>query len=460
MNNLLLARWQFGITTIYHFFFVPLTIGLILIVALMETLYVIKKDESYKEMAKFWGKLFLINFSVGVVTGILQEFQFGMNWSSYSRFVGDVFGAPLAVEALAAFFLESTFIGVWIFGWDKVSKKVHLASVWLVAIGTTLSAFWILTANAFMQEPVGYTVRNGHAEMSSFGALLTNPQLWLEFPHVVFGAWATGAFFVMGISAYFLLRKRAVELFRRSFHIAATLGIAASLLVAIVGHAQAQHLVQAQPMKMAASEALWNTSPDAAPWTLVAGINSADHKNSFQIQIPDGLSILAYNKTHGKVEGMNQLQAQYQQKYGPGNYIPPVGTTFWSFRIMVLAGMLMIVLSAIGVYLTIRNRADTSRRYLKWMLPAISLPYIANTFGWIMTEIGRQPWAVFGLLKTESGVSPTVSAGLVLTSLLTFTAVYGVLAVVDVFLLVRTIRQGPGENVQVQQPADIAPFLT
>lgn len=462
MSNLLLARLQFGVTTVYHFFFVPLTIGLVFLIAVMETAYVVTKNDEYKRMVKFWGKLFLINFAVGVVTGIMQEFQFGMNWSSYSRFVGDVFGAPLAVEALVAFFLESTFLGVWIFGWDKVSKKVHLLSIWLVAIGTTLSAFWILTANAFMQEPVGYTVRNGHAEMSSFGALITNVQLWLEFPHVWFGALATGAFFVTGISAYHLLRKNSVNIFRRSFHIGATIAVLASLLVAVVGHEQAQHLIKAQPMKMAASEALWNTSPEHAPWTLVAGINSTDHKNTFEIQIPYGLSILAYNKLDGQVEGINQLQAQYEQKYGPGNYIPPVGVTFWSFRIMVAAGSLMILLALYGFYLSMKERLIHSRRFLRWMMYAIALPYLANTMGWIMTEIGRQPWAVFGLLKTSDGVSPTVSAAMVLTTLIGFALVYGVLAVIDVFLLVKFLKQHPdleAEQQRTNQTTTPAPSL-
>ncbi|WDL95937.1 cytochrome ubiquinol oxidase subunit I [Alicyclobacillus sp. ALC3] len=454
MSNLLLARLQFGVTTVYHFLFVPLTIGLVFLIAVMETAYVVTNNETYKKMAKFWGKLFLINFAVGVVTGIMQEFQFGMNWSSYSRFVGDVFGAPLAVEALVAFFLESTFLGVWVFGWDKVSRRVHLLSIWLVAIGTTLSAFWILTANAFMQEPVGYVVRNGHAEMSSFGALITNRQLWLEFPHVWFAALATGAFFVAGISAYHLLRKNSVHVFKRSFHIAATIAVIASLLVAVVGHEQAQHLVTAQPMKMAASEALWNTSPEHAPWTVVAGINSADHKNSFAIQIPYALSILAYNKTQGKVEGINQLQAQYVKEYGPGNYIPPVAVTFWSFRIMVVAGGLMILLALYGLYASMKDRLERSRRFLKTMVIAIFLPYLANTMGWIMTEIGRQPWAVFGLLKTTNGVSPTVPAAMVLTSLIGFAAVYGVLAVVDVYLLVKYLRQHP--DAPLEHPTQTA----
>ncbi len=460
MSNLMLARWQFGITTIYHFFFVALTIGLVFIIAFIETLYVVKRDHTYKQMAKFWGKLFLINFAVGVVTGIMQEFQFGMNWSDFSRFVGDVFGAPLAIEALLAFFLESTFLGVWLFGWDKVSKGVHLASIWMVAIGTTLSAFWILMANAFMQEPIGYTMHNGHAEMSNFGELVANPQLWLEFPHVWLGALSTGAFFVAGISAYHLLRKRAVEIFKRSFAIAISVAAVTSILVAIVGHDQAQHLMTAQPMKMAASEALWNTSPDKAPWSLVANIDSTKHQNSFDIEIPDVLSILAYNRIHGSVPGINQIQAEYVQKYGPGNYIPPVRTTFWSFRIMVLAGTIMILLGLYGTYAVMRNRVQNKTTFLKLMIPAIGLPFLANTMGWIMTEVGRQPWVVFGLLLTKNGVSPTVPASLVWTTLIGFTVLYGVLAVVDVYLLLKFIREGPesdGETTATEQ-LNVAPL--
>ncbi|KPV44453.1 cytochrome ubiquinol oxidase subunit I [Alicyclobacillus ferrooxydans] len=461
MSNLLLARWQFGITTIYHFFFVPLTIGLAFLIAYMETMYVTRHDETYKQMAKFWGKLFLINFAVGVVTGILQEFQFGMNWSDYSRFVGDVFGAPLAVEALASFFLESTFLGIWIFGWERLSKGVHLTAIWFVAIGTTISAFWILTANSFMQEPVGYTIRNGHAEMSSFGALITNKQLWLEFPHVWFGALSTGAFFILGVSAWHLLRAHKAEAFKRSFQIAAIVGLASSILVGVVGHEQAQHLVQSQPMKMAASEALWNTSPDVAPWTVVAAINTKDHTDSMQIQIPGMLSILSYNKLHGSVEGINQLQAQYQAEYGPGNYIPPVRVTFWSFRIMVLAGGLMVLLGIWGVVAVIRNKLSTRRALLRIAVPSIALPYIANSMGWVMTEIGRQPWSVFGLLKTSNSVSPTVSAGMVLTTVIGFTLIYGVLAVLDVMLLVRTLKSGmdsPSTPNVASPKATIAPL--
>ena len=447
MMNLILARWQFGVVTVYHFFFVPMTIGMALLLAIMETMYVITRNDTYKSMTKFWGKLFLINFAVGVVTGILQEFQFGMNWSNYSRFVGDVFGAPLAIESLAAFFLESTFLGVWLFGWDKVSRFVHLASIWLVAIGSNISGFWILTANAFMQRPVGYAIRNGHAEMSSFLALITSRQVWLEFPHVIFGAYATGAFFIAGVSAYQLLRKRGVGLFRRSFKIAMTVGALASVLTVIVGHEQAQYLITVQPMKMAASEALWNTSPEHAPWTLFALINDKKQQNSAQIQIPYALSILAYNRLSGKVEGMNQLQAQYEQKYGPGNYVPPVRTTFWSFRIMVAAGTLMMLFALYGVYLSIKDRLDQNKWFLRLMVPAIALPFIGHTMGWIMTEIGRQPWVVYGLLKTENGVSPTVPASEVLTTLIGQTVVYGILAAIDIYLFLKVIRAEPDGKV-------------
>jgi cytochrome d ubiquinol oxidase subunit I len=427
---------------VYHFLFVPLSIGLVFLIAVMNTVYVFKNDENYKRMAQFWGKLFLLNFAVGVVTGIMQEFQFGMNWSDYSRYVGAVFGGPLAVEALVSFFMESTFLGVWIFGWDKLNKKVHLASIWLVALGTTLSALWILTANSFMQEPVGMEIRNGRAEMTDFFALLTSKQLWLEFPHVIFGALATGAFFMAGISAFKLVRKQEAEVFRPSFNIAIVVAMVASIMVATVGHSQAQHLIVSQPMKMAASEGLWNTTGDKAPFTLFAIIDPKLKENSAEVQIPTALSILAYNKLHGSVKGMNQLNEEYQAKYGPGDYIPPVRTTFWSFRIMVGAGTLMILLALYGIIAVARNRVERNIRYLKIMVWAIALPFIANTFGWIMTEVGRQPWVVFGLQKTADGVSPTVSAGMVLTSLIGFTVIYGILAAALVYLFVHFIRKG------------------
>lgn len=441
MDALTLARWQFAITTVYHFFFVPLTLGLAVLIAVMETAYVSSGNEVFKRMARFWGRLFLINFAMGVVTGIVMEFQFGMNWSSYSRFVGDIFGAPLAIEALLAFFLESTFLGIWMFGWDRLSKRTHLATIWLVAIGSNLSALWILIANSFMQNPVGYTLQHGRAEMNNFFALLTNPNLWVEFPHVVFAGLTTAAFFVLGISAYHLLRKRGdTDLFKRSATIAIVFALLASMLVAIDGHAQAQYMVKTQPMKMAAAEALWNTE-DPASMSLFTIGNEQNRSDVFAIRIPDLLSILAYNEAGGSVTGINQLEQKYVQQYGPGDYVPPVWITYWSFRLMAGIGVLMILLSLYALFMVLRKRLDRARKFL-WLLPfAIALPYLANSAGWVMTEIGRQPWIVFGLLKTDQAVSPTVGLGQVLTSLIIFTLLYGILAVVDVSLLIKYAKE-------------------
>jgi cytochrome d ubiquinol oxidase subunit I len=443
MDALTLARWQFGITTIYHFFFVPLTLGLSLLVAIMESVYVRTGNETFKRMAQFWGRLFLINFAMGVVTGIVQEFQFGMNWSTYSRFVGDIFGAPLAIEALLAFFLESTFLGIWLFGWEKLSKRLHLATIWLVVIGSNLSAFWILIANSFMQEPVGYTIRHGRAEMTNFFALLTNPNLWVQFPHVLLAGLATAAFFVIGISAYHILkRSKDSKLFQRSLHIGVVAAVIASFLVAIVGHYQAQHMVQSQPMKMASAEALWK-SEDPASFSIFTIGNEQQRKDVFVIRIPDLLSIMAYNEAGGTVQGINNLQAAYQQKYGPGDYVPPVAVTYWSFRIMVGAGMVMILLSLFALFLLLRKQLEQTRWLLWLFLPVIGLPYLANTAGWIMTEMGRQPWIVFGLLKTAQAVSPTVNMASVLISLIAFALIYGGLAVADVSLLVKYAKSDP-----------------
>ena len=347
MNGLALARWQFAITTVYHFFFVPLTLGLAILVAIMETRYVMTGDESWKRMTKFWGKLFVINFALGLVTGIVQEFQFGMNWSEYSRYVGDIFGAPLAIEALLAFFMESTFLGLWIFGWEKLSKRVHLATIWLVAFAANLSALWILIANSWMQEPVGYVVRNGRAEMVDFGALVTNPHVWVQWPHVFFAGLTTAGFFMLGISAYRLLRPRIqpaaaqskgakpkpqarwatrksttpyalseTAFFARSFRVAAVAATIGAVMVGLVGHSQAQHMVQTQPMKMAAAEALWDTESPASMSLFTIG-DMKERKDIFAIRLPAVLSILACNNTSCAVQGINDLQAEYEAKYRP-----------------------------------------------------------------------------------------------------------------------------------------------
>jgi cytochrome d ubiquinol oxidase subunit I len=457
MDPLILARWQFGITTVYHFFFVPLTLGLSILVAIMETLYVRRGDETYKRMAQFWGRLFLINFAMGVVTGIVQEFQFGMNWSEYSRFVGDIFGAPLAIEALLAFFLESTFLGIWVFGWDRLSKKVHAATIWLVAIGSNLSALWILIANSFMQEPVGYVLRGGRAEMVDFGALLANPHVWVQFPHVFFSGLTTAAFFVLGISAYHLLTntqstnsQSTDTLFRRSFRLAVVAAVVGSVLVIVVGHQQAQHMVRAQPMKMAAAELLWE-SQDPAALSLLSIPDLQARRDVLSIRIPRLLSLLAYNRLDGEVKGINALQAEYEQQYGPGNYAPPVIVTYWTFRIMVGVGFLMALLALVGLFLLRKDRFRGARWFLRWLPLAIFLPYLANTTGWLLTEMGRQPWIVFGLMKTETGVSPNVPAGMVLTSVVLFTLIYGVLMIADIYLLAKYAKVR-----SIESPADAA----
>lgn len=443
--ELILARIQFASTTIFHFIFVPISIGLAFIIALMQTLYLVKKNDMYKKMAKFWGKLFLINFAVGVVTGIIQEFQFGMNWSDYSRFVGDVFGAPLAIEALLAFFMESTFIGLWIFGWDRLPKKIHLLSIWLVSIGTMLSALWIMAANSFMQNPVGYTITNGRAEMNDFFAVITNEKLLVAFPHTIFASLATASFLVIGISAWNLLKKRDVDFFKKSIHITLIIGLISSLGIAFSGHSQAKYLVTAQPMKMAAAEGLWEDSGDPAAWTLFANIDVEQKVSNTRIDIPYLLSYLSYGKFEGKVEGMNTIQAKYEKLYGEGDYIPPVKTTFWSFRIMVAAGGLMILLALVGLIQYWRKKIDVSTKLLKWLIFAISLPFIANTSGWIMSEIGRQPWVVNGLMLTTDGISPNVSAGSILFSLIAFSVIYTLLAIVMVYLFIRVIKKGPND---------------
>lgn len=458
MDQLLLARLQFATTTIYHFFFVPLTLGLSVMVAILETMYVRTGNEDYKKMTKFWGKLFLINFAMGVVTGIVQEFQFGMNWSEYSRFMGDIFGAPLAIEALLAFYLESIFLGVWVFGWDKVSKGVHAAAMWAVAIGSNLSALWILIANSFMHQPVGYVINNGRAEMSDFFALITNSHVWVQFPHVLVSGMVTAAFFMLGISAWHLVRKTSPELviFKRSFNWAAVYAVISTILVILIGHSQAQHMVEVQPMKMASAEALWD-SEDPAGMSLFTIGDEKNREDVFAIRVPGLLSFLAYNRFGGEVMGINQIQAQYEAQYGPGDYVPPVAISYWTFRVMVGVGMLMALLALIALYLVMRERVDHAPRFLKWLPYAIVLPYAANTTGWLLTEVGRMPWMVFGLQRVEDAVSPNVSAGMILTSLILFILVYGVLMAADLYLLNKYAKAGisseDAENKHGEQPA-------
>ncbi|GAA4659483.1 MULTISPECIES: cytochrome ubiquinol oxidase subunit I [Amycolatopsis] len=446
MSPLDLARWQFGVTTVYHFIFVPLTIGLSLLVAGMQTAWVRTGHEKYLRMTKFWGKLFLINFAMGLVTGIVQEFQFGMNWSDYSTFVGDIFGAPLAIEGLLAFFLESTFLGLWIFGWNRLPKRLHLATIWLAAIGTVLSAYFILAANSWMQHPVGYAVNpaTGRAELKDFGAVLTNSTAVGAFAHTITACFLTAGVFVVAISAWQLKRKRATEVYRPSMKLALVTVLIASLGVIVTGDLQARLMTQQQPMKMAAAEALYDTvSPASFSLFTVGSLDGS--KEVFSIRVPKVLSFMATGSFDGKVEGINDLQATEQQTYGPGYYKPDIPTTYWTFRIMIGLGFLMGLLSLVGLWAFRKGRIPRSRWFYRAAIASLAAPFVANSAGWIFTEMGRQPWAVFGVLKTASGVSPTVGAGSVLTSLIVFTVLYGILAAVDGVLMFRYAKAGPPE---------------
>jgi cytochrome bd ubiquinol oxidase subunit I len=357
--------------------------------------------------------------------------------------------APLAIEALLAFFLESVFLGVWIFGWDKLSRGVHLASIWLVAIGSSLSALWILIANSFMQSPVGYAIENGRAVMTDFMALLTNPYVWTQYPHTLFSGYTTGAFFVLGISAYHLIRKREQDFFRRSFQLASVFGVLSIFLVILVGHSQAQRMVQVYPMKMAAAEALWE-SEDPASFSLFTIGDQSKLEDVYAIRIDYLLSIMAYNQPTGEVKGIRNLQAEYEQLYGPGNYVPSVFTAYWSFRIMVGAGFLMMFLALWALYPALRNRPIARLRFIGLFPLAIALPYIANSVGWIFTEMGRQPWVVVGLMRTEDAFSSNLTPGMVLLTLIVFTLVYGALMVADVYLLSKYAKAGPSAEREVQ----------
>ena len=427
MDVLTLARWQFAITTIYHFFFVPLTLGFSIFIAILETMYVRSGNELYKKMAKFWGAIFLINFAMGVVTGIVQEFQFGLNWSGYARFMGDIFGAPLAIEALLAFYMESTFIGLWVFGWDRLSKKVHLTTAWLVAIGSNISALWILIANSFMQNPVGYTLENGRALMIDFLALLTNPNVAYQFPHVLTAGIALTGFVVLAFSAFHLLKNRQNnEFFSRSFRLASIYALIGAVLVALIGHVQGQFLVQHQPMKMAAAEAAWTTEKPAG-LSLVAGIDENNQENSFELKVPALLSFLSYNNFSGEVQGLTDLEQAAETQYGPGNYLPPVALDFWSFRLMVTSGLLMILLGIMALIWSVKDRLANKGWFLKVLMPAAVLPYLASTCGWLLAETGRWPWIVFGLQKVDGAVSPNVPAWNVAVSLVVLGLLYAVL---------------------------------
>lgn len=431
MDVVLLSRLQFAAATIFHFLFVPLTLGLSTLVAYMETQYVRTGDETYLAMTKFWGKLFLINFAVGVVTGITLEFQFGTNWSGYSAYVGDIFGSLLAIEATAAFFLESTMIGVWVFGWNKLSKKAHATVMWLIAGASTLSAIWILIANGWMQHPVGFDIQNGRAELVSFFQVVFNKFGWMIFLHVIAGAFVLTAFFVMGISAYHLLKKQQVDFFTRSFKIALFTGFAASVIVAVQGDFHAAHVAEVQPAKLAAMETLWETQPKA-PIYLFSIPDEEKEANLIEIgKIPGLLSFLAFKNFDAEVRGLKDF---------PREERPPVLISSLAFKGMVGLGTYFILITLVGLLL--RNRLAESTLYLKIMLFSIPLPYIANELGWILAEVGRQPWIVYGLMKTADGASP-VDPVQVAISLGGFILVYGLLGAAGFYLMAQNAIKGP-----------------
>lgn len=433
MDVVFLSRLQFAAATMFHFLFVPLTLGLSVMVAYMETKYVRTGDKTYLSMTKFWAKPFLINFALGVVTGITLEFQFGTNWSRYSAYVGDIFGSILAIEATTSFFLESVLIGVWVFGWKKLSPAAHATVMWLVALAGTGSAIWILLANGWMQEPVGYVLRNGRAELDSFFAVITNKFGLLEFLHTVSAAYVLSAFFVMGVSAYHLLKKQHVEFFHRSFKIALVFGLVSSLFVAIIGDFHGVHVSEVQPAKLAAMESHWETTT-RAPIHLFAIPDEENERNLIEIgSIPGLLSFMGFHDINAEVTGLRDI---------PKDERPPVLITFISFRIMVGLGTLFILLTLYGFFK--RKRLLESPNYLRVMLFAIPLPYIAIELGWVLAEVGRQPWIVYGLMRTSDAVSP-IATSQVMVSLIGFVLVYGLLGAIGFYLIFTHAKKGPME---------------
>jgi cytochrome d ubiquinol oxidase subunit I len=446
LDPLLLSRWQFGLTTIYHFLFVPITIGVVTSVAIFQTAWYRTGKVHYLQLTHFFGKIFLINFAMGVVTGIVQEFQFGMNWSNYSRFVGDVFGAPLALEGLLAFFLEATFIGLWIFGWDKLPRGLHLATIWLVTVGSILSAYFIIAANAFMQHPVGYKldVARGRAELTDIWAVLTNKVALAAFPHTIFACFMVSAGLIISVSAWHLSRRQNLDTMRPALKFGLWAMVGAGALTVLSGDQLGLAMVQTQPMKMAAAEALYRTSTgaDASFSLFTLGTPDGVHE-LFSIRIPYLLSFLSTHTLTGTVEGINDLQAHYVQLYGPGDYTPIIWVTYWAFRWMIGLGMLHVLVAVVGLWLTRKGRMPKSKWVWKAAIWAFPLSLLAMIVGWIFTEMGRQPWIVFGLMKTTDGVSPGVTGLTVLISLVAFTALYGTLAIVEFKLIKRAAQKGP-----------------
>lgn len=453
--SVFLDRWQFGVTIVYHFLFVPLTIGLALLVAVMQTLAYRRHDNEWDRLARFFGRLLLINFAMGVVTGIVQEFQFGMNWSDYSIFVGNIFGAPLAIEGLLAFFLESTFLGLWVFGRGRLSAGVHLATIWLVSIGTVLSALFILAANAWMQHPVGYRIVHHKAVLTNFWALLGNSTLWASFSHTVLAAFTTGGMVLLGVSVWKLVRH-GERPFARVVKMGAAFTLVCVLLVMITGDLQARLMDEQQPMKMAAAEALYHTA-EGASFSLLT-IGNLSGAPIFQIRVPHLLSLIADFSWNGKVAGIDELQASEEARFGPGDYRPVLWVTYWSFRLMVGFGILILIVTALALWL-MRRLSRGPTKWFAWVAAiGIGFPFLANTFGWIFTEMGRQPWIVFGLLKTSAAASPTVTIASVAVTFGGFVVLYTVLGVIDFVLMTRAARRHLDEET-AEEPEGGEPAL-
>ena len=455
LSALDLSRWQFGLTTVYHFLFVPLTIGLVILVALLQTAWVRTSNEKYLRLTKLFGNIFLINFAMGVVTGIVQEFQFGMNWSDYSRFVGDIFGAPLAMEGLLAFFFESTFIGLWIFGWDRLSKKLHLATIWMTVVGVLLSAYFILAANAFMQNPVGFEINEvkNRAELTDIGAVLTNIVALNQFPHTVTASVMFAGAVIVAVSAYHLKRSQRVAEMASALRLGLWSVLAGGLGTLLTGDGLGLAMVKTQPMKMAAAEALYNTAAPASFSLFTWG--TPDGKSElWSIRVPNLLSFLSTHDFNGTVEGLNNLQAQYVTLYGPGDYMPTIWITYWAFRWMIGLGALSVLVAVVGLWLTRKGRINLPKWTWTAAIWAAPLPILAISVGWMFTEMGRQPWIVFRLMKTANAVSPGITGLDVLISLIVFTAIYGVLAVVEFKLLLKTAQAGIKDVDPAEKDAD------
>jgi cytochrome bd ubiquinol oxidase subunit I len=443
MSSVDLARFQFAMTSIYHFLFVPLTIGLAFLTALLQTSWHRSGRDEYRRLTRFFGTLLVINIAVGVVTGLVQEFQFGMNWSQYSRFVGDVFGAPLAMEGLAAFFLESVFLGLWLFGWDRLPRRIHLATIWAVAAGAALSAAFIMAANSWMQRPVGYELNpdTGRAQLNDIWAVLTNRVFLWGYVHVLLAALVTAGVVMLGVSAWHLRRLSSVEVFERSARVAVIVLVPASLFALLIGSELGVIETDYQPMKIAAAEAQWETCQPCSFSLFQIGGGNNDQTPTQIIQVPHLLSLLSTNTWNGKVIGLNELQAQYEQQYGPGDYVPNVFVQYWSMRVMAYGGGLIFLLALGAAFLMWRRRFVTSRRFLWLAVWAIPVPFILNTAGWLLTESGRQPWIVQGLLLTRNAPSPSVGTASLVTSIIVFLLLYGALAVVDWVLMTRYARK-------------------